>query len=156
MNGVKHLIQCHCMLPQYKNLPDPVFHKFVVFSIVGDDDEFIPKFSQCNNCGVIHKVVDACKSEIVRGSDESSAILTIDDIKMSLTKDIASILDVHKCDLATFEMTKFLYENSIWDYPIVISKETVDDVVQLKILTLLDEQRLKIESKLREDTISGS
>ena len=38
---------------------------------------------------------------------------------------------------------------------LVISKDTVDDVVQLKILTLLDSQRLKIESKIREETISG-
>ena len=29
------------MLPQYKNRPDPVFHKFVVFSIVDDNDEVV-------------------------------------------------------------------------------------------------------------------
>ena len=85
MKGVKHLIQCHCILPQYKNSPEPIFHKFVVFSEIDEEDNFVTKLAQCNNCGVIHKVVDACKSEIVRGMEESSAILTIPEIKKSLT-----------------------------------------------------------------------
>ena len=39
VEGVKHLIQCHCVLPQYRNANPPMFHKFVTFSVV-DDDQF--------------------------------------------------------------------------------------------------------------------
>ena len=64
MQGFKHLVQCHCILPQYRKMKDPVFHKFVVFSTIDKKDNVEPKNVQCNNCGVIHKVFDICKSEI--------------------------------------------------------------------------------------------
>ena len=65
MTGVLHLIECHCCLPQYKNSKKPVYHKFKVFSILDDGDTVISKHSQCNNCGVVHHVIDICKSEII-------------------------------------------------------------------------------------------
>ena len=153
MNGVKHLIQCHCILPQYKNRKDPVFHKFVAFSIVDNSDNVIHKFSKCNNCGVIHKIIDLFKSEVVHGVDESSAILTIEDLKRSLTLDLVSILETHDCDFATWEQAKFMYENKIWNNPIILTSEDIGDSSQFKILTLLDGNRVKIETKIRNDTI---
>ena len=38
MAGIKHLIECHCMLPQYRNKKDRQYHKFVVFSIIDNAD----------------------------------------------------------------------------------------------------------------------
>ena len=91
MQGVKHLIQCHCVLPQFKNSTNPVFHKFVVFSLVDDSDTVQPKFAQCNNCGVVHKVVDLCKSELT-SKEESKSIPTIQDIELSVGPDLAALL----------------------------------------------------------------
>ena len=77
MLGLKHVVECTCILPQYKNQTPPVFHQFVVFSIINNQDELQPDYAQCNNCGVIHKVVDACKSEILSGQENLSSIISI-------------------------------------------------------------------------------
>ena len=61
--GVKHLVQCNCMLPQLKS--KSILHKFLVFSIVDDNNKVQVKFAQCNNCNVIHKVTEVCKSTIL-------------------------------------------------------------------------------------------
>ncbi len=154
MKGVKHLIQCHCILPQYKNSPEPIFHKFVVFSEIDEEDNFVTKLAQCNNCGVIHKVVDACKSEIVRGMEESSAILTIPEIKKSLTLDLCSILETYKCDIATWENVKFIYDNSLWGNNVVISKDEVDEITQIKVLKIIDENKIKIDTGIYDTVLT--
>ena len=46
MNGIKHLIECQCILPQFKKRENPPYHKFVVFSIIDDVDEVLEKFAQ--------------------------------------------------------------------------------------------------------------
>ena len=43
MPGIKHLIQCHCILPQYRNIDDPIFHKFIVFSKMDSNGDLIPR-----------------------------------------------------------------------------------------------------------------
>ena len=35
---IKHTIECNCVLPQYKNIVPIVFHKFIVFSIINEDE----------------------------------------------------------------------------------------------------------------------
>tara|TARA_R110002012_G_C11269552_1_gene569242 strand:- start:77 stop:505 length:429 start_codon:yes stop_codon:yes gene_type:complete len=142
------------MLPQYKNRRDPVFHKFVVFSILDDSDEVVHKICQCNNCGVLHNVIDLCKSEIVRGVEESASIVTIDDLKFSLPKDIVSVLDSHKCDLPTWEYVKFIYDTEKWGEIIVISKEELDDFTHIKLMKIISENKINIESRTRKNTLS--
>ena len=110
MNGFRHLIQCHCVLPQFRKKLEPVFHKFVVFSVEDDEGEIIPKFCECNNCGVVHKIVDYCKSEIIHTAENKVSIMRIEDIKASLTPDIVSILSSHNCDISIWENTKFILD----------------------------------------------
>tara|TARA_R110002074_G_scaffold90555_4_gene198426 strand:+ start:533 stop:997 length:465 start_codon:yes stop_codon:yes gene_type:complete len=153
MEGIKHLIQCHCILPQYKNRKDPVFHKFLVFSIVGDDDAVIEKISQCNNCGVLHKVIDLCKSDVIRGKEESVSLIEKKDLKFSLPKDLISVLESYDCDLPTWEYVKFVFDQKAWNTSIVLSKEDIDDVAHIKLLTILSENRINIETKTRRETI---
>ena len=81
-SGIKHLIECHCVLPQFRNRLDAVYHRFVVFSIIDADDNMVPKYAQCNNCGVIHKVIDVMTSEVALGNDNDAAVISIDDIKL--------------------------------------------------------------------------
>ena len=110
MAGIKHLIQCHCILPQYRRMKNPIFHKFTVYSKWNKDGGIIDKISQCNNCGVIHKIIDICKSEIIPGKDESRLITHLDDIKIMLPQDLASILENYDCDLPTYENAKFILD----------------------------------------------
>ena len=153
MRGVKHLIQCHCILPQFRNMNNPVFHKFLVFSIISEDDTTIEKFSSCNNCGALHKIVDVCKSEIVVGADEVSTIRTIDDIKHGLSENLISVLEKYKCDISTWENVEFIIDNNMWDENVIISRESIDDITHIKILNVLSESRIKIASHVIKDTL---
>ena len=119
-----------------------------------EEDNFVTKLAQCNNCGVIHKVLDACKSEIVRGMEESNAILTIPEIKKSLTLDLCSILETYKCDIATWENVKFIYDNALWGNNVVISKEEVDEITQIKVLQILDENKIKINTSIHDTVLT--
>ena len=56
------------MLPQFRKSSEPVFHKFVCFSVIDEDDDLVQKFCECNNCGVVYN------------SEENISIMSIDDI----------------------------------------------------------------------------
>jgi hypothetical protein len=155
ITGTKHLIQCHCVLPQYRGRKTPVFHKFAVFSVIDNEGDVIPKFAQCNSCDAIHKVIDICKSEIIHGVDESDAILTVSDIKHCIPDNISKIIETHNCSFATWEHIKFVIDNSLWGEQIVISRETIGDSSQVKILKLNSKDNYKIETQLRQEEITG-
>lgn len=144
--GYKHLIECHCVLPQFKNSKEQIFHKFVVFSII-EDDEVQQKFAQCNNCGVIHKVIDICKSEISAGKDDARFLTNFDDIKLSLPKNVVSILEKNECDIATWEQAEWIYLQERWGDSVIISKNSsIDDEVHGKKLRFISKDKLKIEA----------
>lgn len=146
MEGIKHLVQCHCVLPQFKDRSDPIFHKFTVFSIIDDSDTVQPKFSQCNNCGVIHKIVDICKSELT-SKEESRSIPNIEDIKFSLSSDLSRVLDSYQCDLATWEQAEWIFLNKLWDRWILLSRdEDEQGEIHGKRLIFSDEGRFRIEA----------
>ena len=155
MRGVKHLIQCHCVLPQYRKRPEPLFHKFTVFSLIDDEDSVIPKFAQCNNCQAVHKIIDLCKSEIIPCVDESSAILSINDVRASIPEKFCKVLDKHNCDLGTWEQLKFILEQKLWEEVIVLTRETLGDSTQLKILKIDSEGGYTLETHLRQEEILG-
>jgi hypothetical protein len=145
--GVKHLIQCHCILPQFKESRDPIFHKFAVFSILDEDSDTVqPKFAQCNNCGIVHKVVDVCKSELTT-KEESKTLPSIIDIRLSLPKSLSEVLDSYQCDVSTWEHAEWIYLNKIWDSWITLAREEDEDGdLHGKRLIFLGDERFKIEA----------
>lgn len=145
--GIKHLVQCHCILPQFKNAENPVFHKFVVFSIVDSSDTVQPKFAQCNNCGIVHKVVDICNSVIILNKEESNSISSKSDIRISLPKSLSEILDTYDVDIATWEMAEWIYLTKRWNDGIVLARdESIENEFHGKRLVFLGEDRFKIET----------
>lgn len=145
MQGVKHLIQCHCVLPQYKNAAEPIFHKFVVFSIIDDSDTVQPKFAQCNNCGIVHKVVDICKSELT-AREEAKALPNIEDIKFSISPELVRVLESYQCDLATWEQAEWITLTKSWDqWIMLVREESDDDEIHGKRLIFLDDGKFRIE-----------
>ena len=124
--GQKHLVQCQCVLPQYRKLKEPVFHKFVVFSIL-DNDTVEPKYVQCNNCNAVHKVYDLCKSEIIPGKDELRSVVTIREISPFIPSDLRQLLETYNCELSIWEHIKFLLDEQRWGDKVVITKETIKD-----------------------------
>jgi hypothetical protein len=137
-------------MPQFKNLPEPPPHQFVVFSIMGDDDKLIVKYAQCNNCGRIHKVIDVCKSEVT-GREAFSSVMTIDDVKASLPANLANILDVNGADLPTWEAAQFIYENKRWGEFVVLATDVEEGTRQGKYVQILGENLFKVNAFSREE-----
>lgn len=151
IEGVKHLIQCHCVLPQFKNSNPIVFHQFVVFSII-EDDQFREKIVQCNNCGVLHKVVDSCKSEIIFGKEDIGSIRTIEDIELGLPERLASYLKSQNIDIATWEQIEWIVENNS-DSEVVIRRDSQSGRTNLKILTIKKDGTFKTRNEIISDTM---
>lgn len=151
--GQKHLVPCRCVLTQFRQSTNPPRHHFTVFSVIDDDDKVVPKFSQCNNCGLVHKVTDLCMSEIVQGKEHMPSLLTIDDIKTSLPKNICDILESNDADLATWEMARFIIENKRWGDFVVISSESESGAKQGKYVRILSETMFKVETFYREESV---
>ena len=152
MAGFKHLIQCHCILPQFRKLDNPIFHKFVVFSNIDDDDDVIPKIVKCNNCEIAHKVTDFCKSEVILDG-EDVCVISMSDIRQSLSDKLCQILDDHKCDIATWEQAKDIIENKLWGSIIILSSKKLSGVTNIKSLIINNEDDFKIEVSMRQDDL---
>ena len=150
--GFKHLIQCHCILPQYRKLDNPIFHKFVVFSSFDEDQEVIPKIVKCNNCDVAHKVFDLCKSELLIGGEDVN-VISIADIKKTIPENICNILEENNCDIATWEQTKDVFDNKDWGSNVVLSSKKLSGSTNIKILKLENKEDFKIEVNLRQDDL---
>jgi hypothetical protein len=145
--GIKHLIECSCMLPQMKS--KGILHKFLVFSIV-DEEKVQVKFAQCNNCGVIHKVTEICKSTILNGKENLKSILTIDDIKASISPNLAFILEKAECELSLWEHAKFIIDNKRWGEFVILSKSIEDGFQIIKYVQIIGENLFKIETNTKE------
>lgn len=148
----KHLVQCHCILPQYRKSENPVFHKFMVFSTI-ENDVVVPKYVQCNNCSAVHKVYDICKSEMIPGKDELRSVTTIDEIKLFLSSDIKSLLETYKCDLPIWEHIKFSIDQKRWGDKIILTRENIEGEIVGKILTVESGDRFTLESYISREEI---
>ena len=141
------MVECQCVLPQYKKSSNPVYHKFVVFSVI-EEDKVKVSFAQCNNCGVVHKIVDLCKSEILNGKENLNSLETIEDIKLSIPADLSTVLENYSCDISNWQHAKFIYENRKWGENIVLVREELESEIQGKFLTIVSHDRFKIETFL--------
>lgn len=150
--GTKHVITCTCIHNKLKNIKDIPQHRFVVFSVVGDDDVVVPKYVTCDNCGVVHKVIDICKSEIIRSKENVEFGLSLDELKSGLPQKLVDALSKYNIDVPTWEYISFAYENQNYDVPIVVSEETVDNVICGKYLKLKPNDSFTFGTFTRDDT----
>ncbi len=148
LEGIKHLVECNCILPQYALSKNPVFHKFIVFSVLDSDTQEIKeKYSQCPNCDIIHRVYDLCKSEILVGKEKLSSILTFDEISLSLPSKLVEILNKNNCQIYTWEEILFCFENQKYGSSITINMEydIKNNKKYGKSLKILGAEQFKIE-----------
>lgn len=148
ITGVKHLVECQCVLPQYRNSKPPVYHKFVVFSTIDENGSVIAKNAQCNNCGIIHRVFEICQSEILQGKESSTAsVISKEDIELMLPSNITQVLKNYDSELATWEHVLHCYSNEEYDTPIIISKEDMgEDQIQGKMIRIKKNGMVSIET----------
>lgn len=152
--GQKHLVKCRCILPQFKAMVHPITHQFSVFSVIDDDENVVPKFVQCPNCGVIHKVVDILNSEIIQGREHMSSILSIEEIKQSIPTRLDAVLESNDADRATWEAVKFAFDNKVWGTTVVITSDLEDGMRQGKYVFIVGENLFKIESFTRSEFVT--
>ena len=129
------MVECHCVLPQYRHAKNPPYHKLVVFSVLDDSDTIIPKQAVCNNCGVVHNVYDITKSEIKMGK-ELGACMEISDLGLLLPTDIKNILETYDCELPVWEEALFVLQNEKWGSNIIVSRKYEDFDESGKILKI--------------------
>jgi hypothetical protein len=137
-------------------MKDPLFHKFIVFTVIDNNDKAIPKLVHCNNCGVVHNVTDVCQSEIVTGREMSLSVMTKEDIRPCISENIAKVLDTYECEIPVWEEVQFYYETNLPPPPIVLTREEFDSVTTGKILHLLGGPKIKIETFTREEVLNDS
>lgn len=138
------------MLPQHRKKNNPPYYNFAVFSIIDDSDTCIPKYAQCNNCGVVHRVVDLCRSEIISGRDELSSVTSVDDLKVMLSSDIVQVMESYSCTLPSYEHVHFIISNAQWGDFIVLTRDSIDDEQQGKLLRFIGPGKIIIESFMQD------
>lgn len=151
--GQKHLITCRCVLPQFKQMSPPPPHQFVVFTVIEDSGDVRVKFCQCNNCGIVHKVIDVCRSEIVNAKEALNSVLTIDDIKVGMPANLVNLLEQNSVDLPTWEAAQFILENKHWGAFITLNSDEEDGVKQGKYVRILGESLFKVETFTRNEFV---
>ena len=151
--GQRHLIGCRCVLQHFKSRSDPPRHHFMVFSVINDDDTIATKFVQCNNCGLIHKIIDICKSEILSGKENSASVMTIDEIKVSLPKNLIDILERSNVDISIYEQAQFILENKRWGDVILLTAEEDGGIRHGKYVRILGETFFKVDNFSRQEIL---
>ena len=151
--GFKHLIQCHCVLPQYRGIKPTFFHKIEVFSIM-DNEDIDEKFIICDNCGYVHRVFDMCKSEIMTKHEMIISVRTIPEIKMSLDNNVSELLEKNNCHVSTWENVEFIIDNNLTGVPVVISRENIKGKTSIKILVLKENGKFKIFNEIIENEVT--
>lgn len=147
---IKHLIECNCILKQFENIEPPIFHNFIVFSALNDDDTLKTSYAKCNNCGGLHKIIEIGKSEKLK-KESSPALPDIEEIKTTLPEKLVGLLLKYNLDLPTWQEIKFVYDNELWDKPIILQKEIENKETFGKYLLLVGKTLWKIENFSSED-----
>ncbi len=149
---ILHEVTCHCEPAWTRLLPaDDKRHNiafsFVVFSVLDENSNIIEKYCQCENCNLIHKVVDVCKTiPMPGGKDSIGSILTIKDLASGMPDKLCKILEEYSCGLAKWEMASWILETKSWGLGFILNKEFEDGINRGKHLAIIGENLFKITS----------
>jgi len=150
----RHLIECHCILPIYKNKRPVMYHKFSVYSKIDEKTgKVIPKYVNCNNCGVTHYVNEYCKSQIKAGKEDILSARTIDDVRLSIPEKILDVLVTYKCTVDVYEEIEDVIDNDLYPRSIVLNREIINDNQHYKVLEMKSNSNFKIQSEIINTTI---
>lgn len=148
--SIKHLVTCNCILKQFEELDPPIFHKFIVFSVINDDGSIKPCYAQCNNCRGIHKVTEVGVSEKQR-RETAPTLPSIEEIKTNLPDKLVELLSKYQIDLPTWQEIRFFYDNEKWGRPIILHREEDGGERFGKYLLLVGKTLWTIDSFSTED-----
>ena len=157
MLGQRHLIECHCVLPIYKDKKPTVYHKFAVYSKFDEKTgNVIPKYANCNNCGITHEVYELCRSTIIVGKEEITSVRSLKDIEVSLSKKINDILLQYDCAVDVYEEIEDIIDNESFPANIILKREILQEKESVKILQIRGHDSMKVFSEIIDNIlISG-
>lgn len=147
---IKHIIECKCILPQFKTVQPSVFHKFIVFSVLDSQGMVEPHYAQCNNCGVIHRITEIGTSRIVK-KETMPSLVSIEDLKATLPPKLVGILELHDCPLPYWEEAAFIVKNRLWGKGFVLAKEFDGSLLMGKYIVILGETLYDIKTFERDE-----
>lgn len=148
---IKHLVECKCILPQFRKMTHPPFHKFIVFSELEEETGNLkPSFAQCPNCGAVHRVKEVSTSDI-SNKDTMLSLPTIEDLKLEIPGKMAALLERHECDLPSWQEAKFIIDNEMWGRTIILAKEREGTTTVGKFVIVLGREIYKLENFERYD-----
>ena len=153
MTGVKHLIECHCVLALYKNDKNMINHKFPVYSKIDSRGSVVEKIVKCNNCDALHIVKDFCRSEIMAGKDQSQVVITKEEIGYMLSDKMNNLLLKIDADISIWEHVLDIIEEERWGEYVVIKRDIIEEKQQVKILKIVSEERFKISNEMIQDIV---
>tara|TARA_Y100000992_G_scaffold302045_1_gene274702 strand:- start:5285 stop:5731 length:447 start_codon:yes stop_codon:yes gene_type:complete len=142
------MIECHCILPIYKDSLPAIYHKFITYSKIDERGKIIPKYVNCNNCGITHYVYELCKSDIKVGKEDIKSTRTIEDIKLSLPDKIINILTSNNCTIEDYELVEDIFDQEIFPSNLIIKREIIDEEHHIKLLKINNAEKFKIESEV--------
>ena len=76
-------------------------------------------------------------------------------LKHGISENLSSVLETYNCDISTWENVEFIIDNELWDEDVVISRESIDDITHVKVLNILSETKLKVNSNIIKDTLES-
>ena len=155
MPGIKHLIECHCVLAIYRNSQKIINHKFPVYSKFDTNGKVIPKIAQCNNCDTFYEVTDLCKAEVKLGNDQTSLLLSKEDISMMMPSRVANYLEKSNVDISVWEHVLDVIEEKRWGETIVIKREIISEKTKVKAIEFESEEKFKIFNETISDLVTG-
>jgi len=150
--GIKHLIECHCELPLFKDREEIIYHKILVYSKFDESGKVLEKLITCENCSTIHKVYDICKSDIVKGGkDDNKSEISIEELELQIPDKLIKILRKNNCIIPIYEEVIDLIENNVKDYNVVINRELIEGNYHVKILNINQGKFKIINEKINND-----
>jgi hypothetical protein len=154
MQGIKHLIECHCVLAIYratkKEMPS---HKFPVYSKLDKNGNVIPKLVKCNNCDTMHHVKDICRSEIRGGKDQSSLTVSIEELGYMLPERLTNALIKIETDISNWEQIVDIFEEERWGEVVVLRREIIDEKQHVKTIEVSSSNIFKIKNNVIVDIV---
>ena len=154
VKGQKHLVDCHCILPIYKGKKPTIYHKFAVYSKIDPKSgNIIPKYVNCNNCGVTHLVYELCKSEIKIGKEDVGSARSIEEVCLSIPDKIVSFLKKYQPTIDVYEEVEDVLENNYFPSDVVIKREIIDENYNLKIMKIKNLESVKVFTEILDTTL---
>lgn len=146
IDSQRHVLICRCILRQNRERRDPDKFRFTACSLI-IDGECSVSYVECPNCGVTHKVIDLCRSEIVQ-SELTKLAPSLDELKASLPDKLCAILANHELDTSVWQHAVNIVTHKLWGYSIQLKRESVGTDSVVKYVQVLGESLFRVHTSV--------